>query len=90
MIGTHHHGYKVIAAMPINGLEGHMIIVGQSLPKPKGRHQATFVTWFTDGQGVIDSPTYYTAHDISVGVLRNMAIGNMIRRAGHILSPMNA
>jgi len=91
MIGTHRRGYKIIAALPVNGnSEGHMIVVGQSLPQLKGRHQATFVTWFTDGQGVLDSPVHYSAHDISVGTLRNMAIGNMIRRAGHTLSPLNA
>jgi hypothetical protein len=63
-----------------------MIVVGQRLPQTGKRHSATFVTWFTDGDGVFDSPHYFTNHSTPVGTLRNQAIGNMISRAGHTLS----
>lgn len=87
MIGTTNRNYKIVAALPIKyGELGHMIVVGKSLPKPEGRHSATFVTWFTDGQGVFDSPIYFTDHAATQEHLMNRAIGNMIRRAGHALT----
>lgn len=90
MIGTHHKGYKVIAALPVNGGEpGHMIVVGQQLRLPGKGHHARFVTCFTDSQGVFDSPVYFTDHAKPAGWLRNRAIGDMIRRAGHMLTALS-
>jgi len=82
MIGIHVKNHKIIAAMPINqGESGHMIVVGKSLPKRCGRHSATFVTWFTDGQGVFDSPTYFTDHSEPQSVLMARAMVDMIARS---------
>jgi hypothetical protein len=92
MIGIIHKNHKIIAALPLRGGENelHMIVVGKSLPKIHGRHSATFVTWFTDGRGVFDSPILFTDHEATVEVLRTRAIGDMIKRAGHVLSPLGA
>jgi hypothetical protein len=87
MIGNHHRGYKIIAALPINGGEmGHMIVTAMKIRQPGEGHRSQFVTWFTDSQGVFGSPIHFTAHDLTAGTLRTMAIGNMISRAGHITS----
>lgn len=87
MIGNHHRGYKIIAALPINGGEvGHMIVTAEELRQPGKGHRPRLVTWFTDSNGVFDTPMHFTAHDVPPGTLRNMAIGNMISRAGHTLS----
>lgn len=87
MIGNHQKGYKIIAALPINGGEtGHMIVTAVKLRLPGEGHRPRFVTWFTDSRGVFDTPMHFTAHDLSAGTLRTMAIGNMIARAGHITS----
>lgn len=87
MIGNHHQGYKIIAALPVNGGEmGHMIVTAMKLRTPHQGHRSQFVTWFTNSQGVFDTPNHFTAHDVPAGTLRTMAIGNMISRAGHITS----
>lgn len=87
MIGNHHKGYKIIAALPINGGEtGHMIVTAQKLRMPGEGHRPHLVTWFTDSHGIFDTPIHFTAHDVPPGALRTMAIGNMISRAGHITS----
>ena len=90
MIGIHHQGYKIIAAAPLNGGEpGEMVVVGESLPARHGRHSATFVTWFTDSKGAFTRPQYHIDHALPVDILRNQAVGAMIRRAGHIMTPFN-
>ena len=87
MIGNHHQGHKIIAALPINGGEnGHMIVTAMKLREPGKGHRPSYRTWFTDSNGVFDSPVNFTAHDLPAGTLRTMAIGNMIARAGHITS----